>query len=190
MAGNVVAGTYGHGIRANGTGSIVVNGDYTVSGGTVTAVVGIFLNGNAQVTINGNVSGGTVTGGYGINAALTTGGVIVNGNVTGGSNASAYGIYQTGSGAITITGTVTGGSVAGCAGILSSGTGLVTVNGKLVDTSSGSAVYARRLYFNPSITDYHISYNGIRNTTLRPKSALDFVSGMFGQLYKSRRNRW
>jgi hypothetical protein len=139
IIGSVFGAASSFGI-AQSAGNLTVTGN--VVGGTGTNVTGITLSGAAsQFTIVGNVTGGTATSAFGISHSGTSGSVI--GNVTGGSAGSANGISTVGN--VTVTGNVTGGTNGTAYGI--STTGPVTVTGNIlgntgqgINTSNGVTI--------------------------------------------------
>ena len=93
-------------------------------------------------TIVGNVTGGTVTGAFGVQIT-STGTLNITGNVTAGSASSAYGIYGS-NGIFNVTGNITGGSAAAgqSVGFLSQGAGIVlNVTGNVTGGSGSSTNY-------------------------------------------------
>lgn len=132
VIGNVTA-IGGSGI-VQSVGNLTVTGN--VTGGTGFNNPGISLTGAAsQFTIIGNVTGGTSTNAFGISHSGTSGSVI--GNVTGGSGTTAHGINTVG--AVTVTGTVTGGAGSLAHGINTTTT--ITVTGNVLG-NAGNGVNA------------------------------------------------
>lgn len=148
------------GLRCQGTGSLLLNGDTIGSplGGSTTTGVRFTTNGTA--TINGNATGGGVSSTHGVNwgsallltvngnatgggadlstgvANLVGGTVVINGNVTGGSSTRAWGVYNAGAGTVTVNGNATGGTNATAYGASNTGTGTLTVAGKAISVTA------------------------------------------------------
>ena len=110
IIGNITAGI-GNCVRVMGAagGNVTVVGN--VTGGTSVGASGLFIDAISGCTLNitGNITGGT---GVGVNLSAAGNTVNVTGNVTGAAN---NGIALSGNTTLNITGTVTGGAVAGVA---------------------------------------------------------------------------
>lgn len=85
-----------------------------------------------ELTIIGNITGGTATSAYGMSLTHTLGKILITGAITGGSGSSSNGIHCSSSGRFAVTGNATG---ATGAGINSTSTSVFTVAGNC----SGSA---------------------------------------------------
>lgn len=178
VTANVLGGVVAA-IQGNASGvSFSITGNVT---GGLSSAAGIALASefDGTLSITGNVSGGSGSSSRGLSIASSTAITVnVTGNVTGSSGTSAHGIFDSyGTSTIHITGNVTAGNATGCSGIFVNGTdygtGLVTVtNGNLIDNQHAAAVCARRVYFNPSATNYHQYYTGTGSSTMYPGSAL------------------
>jgi len=95
-----------------GGGNVNLYGNIVQQNYSSSVSIGLFRYGSTSgtMTINGNITGGTVANTIGLNIE-NTGSVIVNGNVTGGSNANnTPAINMTQAGTITINGTATSNS--------------------------------------------------------------------------------
>lgn len=96
-----------------------------------------------ELTIIGNITGGSGTSVDGITVSHTTGTLVIQGNITGGSAVSAHGLnHSSNSGIVEITGNCTGGSagapVYGC--MQCSTCGAMTVTGNAVGGAAGEGV--------------------------------------------------
>lgn len=140
--GTNYGGTDGGGFTID-FGSVGVLTLYTniTAGSTVCLTISGAGSADPELTINGDIAGGTSTSAYGIMGSFTGAGtnVVVNGTVAGGSGTNTRGINvtgSTGSPKITVTGaTSTGGSGTGAHGIYSAGT-TVVMNGDCVGGST------------------------------------------------------
>jgi hypothetical protein len=115
----------GRGIYAgfNTPGHLIVNGDVYARNG-----IGISNTGNGQITVNGNIYGGTATNAHGMNPSATNL-ITVNGNVFGGSGGGACGISTSSTPTIIVNGNVTGGTNNTAIGVRQGSNGIVTING-------------------------------------------------------------
>jgi hypothetical protein len=103
VIGTVFASSVSFGISQS-AGNVTVTGN--VTGGTGGSIHGISLTGAAsQFTINGDVRGGSGGSAHGINFGGTSG--TVNGNVTGGGGSDSHGVF-TSTGGVNVTGNVIG----------------------------------------------------------------------------------
>lgn len=141
-------------IMVTGTGTsatLTINGNLT--GGSVTASDALRINTSGNVTIIGNVSAGSGGSCKGIDTdrynTLT-----VNGNVTGGSNTNCYGMFIDNAGTTNINGNVSGGTSASSLGIYhNDSSNTLTIVGN-VTGGSGSAAHGvyNRVNANVNIT--------------------------------------
>jgi len=121
-----------------------------VLAGTTTCVTDTCSSGTH--VINGDITGGSVSGSP---SAWTKSGncnMTITGNLTGGVRPAAYGIALSSantSGVIQVTGDVTGGAGSGANGIMLSGTGPVTIDGNL---TNGATSYAVQMGVDASLT--------------------------------------
>ena len=92
---------------------------------------GFTLNNN--ITVRAAITSGTTTC---ITTAATCNTASIIGNVTGGGVSGAYGVYSTNTSTVTINGNVTGGGVSGAYGVYSAGTSTVTINGNVTGGSA------------------------------------------------------
>ena len=139
ITGNIIGGSAGNsgtntasGIgTANFGGAIfIVNGN--VTGGSVSGACGIrFANNGDIVTVNGNVIGGSNSGCPGIGIDGTTCTIAVNGNVQGDTGRGIDWISTGSSATIAVSGNSIGGSNIGIA-IPSGATGSLTVTGNAI----------------------------------------------------------
>ncbi len=114
-----------------------------VSGGSVSGAYGLNIsNAAAGIAVTGNIVGGSVSGAYGLYAAGTAQ-VKINGNITGGAS-SAYGAYATNSAIINLKGNVSGGSASNAYGLCAAATSTMNIIGRAYGGSGPSAygVYA------------------------------------------------
>ena len=110
IIGSIFGTPGGFGISQS-AGNVTVTGN--VTGGTASGVHGISLTGAAsQFTINGDVRGGSASTAHGISFGGTLG--TVNGNVTGGGGTLANGVNSS-TGGVNVTGNVIGNVGAGLA---------------------------------------------------------------------------
>jgi hypothetical protein len=125
----------GRGIYAgfNTPGHLIVNGDVYARNG-----VGISNTGNGQITVNGNIYGGTATNANGMNPSATNL-ITVNGNVLGGSGSGACGIFTSSTPTIIVNGNVTGGTNINAIGVRQASSGIVTINGTVTAGTGSNA---------------------------------------------------
>jgi len=91
-----------------------------------------------ELTINGNITGGTATSAYGVRLEHTLGVIPITGTLTGGAGTTAHAVHSATAGKFTVTGNATG--VKGN-GINSSDTSIFTVSGNCVaDTGTSAGV--------------------------------------------------
>jgi hypothetical protein len=92
-----------------------------------------------ELTIIGNITGGTATSAYGVRLEHTLGNIPITGTITGGSGTSSHGIHSASAGKFAVTGNATAGTVG--AGINSASTSVFTVAGNCTGsgTSNGAA---------------------------------------------------
>jgi len=100
----------------------------------------VVLSGSNSASVVGNITGGTLANGIGINST-TSGSLRITGSVTGADfNAGGlYGVYHNGGGSVVITGNVsgaTGSSRPDCQGVFNNTTGTVIVVGNVLATTS------------------------------------------------------
>ena len=126
-------------------GSINILGNIDASTSTGAA---INIGPNGGITINGNVTGGTLASAITFTNSSATLGITVTGNVTAGSGVVPA-ISNTIAVPITVTGTVTAG--VNSPGIISTtSTGLVTVYGSIVNVNGFQGVQSQRLILSSS----------------------------------------
>jgi hypothetical protein len=138
------------------TASIVGN----VTGGTVSAAVGVAFTSTGTLSITGNLTAGSGGSAHAVNQS-STGILNVTGNCAASAGAASYGINSTGlntinvtgnsnggsgttasagilfAGTLNLTGNATGGSVANSAGVFNNGAGLGTITGIATGGTSG-----------------------------------------------------
>ena len=136
IIGNVTGGTgtSAHGITFTGTSGSVT--------GTVTGEVGNGINSSGQLTITGNVVGGTSL--VGVNNSNNT---TIIGNVTA---ATVAGLGSTFNNTTTVIGTVTSTSTA--VGITSTSTGRVLLTGNMLNVAGRQAIFAQNLFISDTAT--------------------------------------
>lgn len=121
-------------VSHSGASSIVVG---NVTGGSVTGAFGVLKSGSSEIQITGNLTGGA--SGHGLNSS--GGNVTIIGDVTGGAGSSAYGFYISAAAAVvTIQGDVTGGSGSQAAGLYMNNANRVSVTGNVAGGSGGSGI--------------------------------------------------
>lgn len=160
ITGNIIGGSAGNsgtntasGIgTANFGGAIfIINGN--VTGGSVSGACGIRLANNGDVvTVNGNVIGGSNSGCPGIGIDGTTCTIAVNGNVQGDTGRGVDWISTGSPATITVSGNSIGGSNIGIA-IPSGATGSLTVTGNAIAGTATGVVN--------SATGFTCTINGI-----------------------------
>lgn len=91
-----------------------------------------------ELTLIGNITGGSAQSAYGVRLEHTLGNIIITGSVTGGAGNSSHGIYSASAGKFAITGNVTG--VVG-AGLYSASTSIFTVAGDCIASSGTNSQY-------------------------------------------------
>lgn len=137
----------GYGIINSGSGTAVINADYTVTGAS--AQYFVHNSGTGITTINGNITGSPATStGYALyNSGSGT--LNINGNVIAGAvtPSSTFGIVQNNTtGTINIVGNVTGGSVANTIAVsLAAAGGTLNITGTATGGSNATntpAVYS------------------------------------------------
>lgn len=90
-----------------------------------------------ELTIIGNITGGSASSAYGVRLEHTLGNIPITGTITGGSSASAHGIHSASAGKFAVTGNSTGGYVGN--GINSTSTSIYTVAGDCSGASGTGA---------------------------------------------------
>ena len=90
------------------------------------------------MTINGNVTGGSASGAYGV-YSISTSTVTINGNVTGGSASGAYGVYSVNTSTVTINGNVTGGGAPATPAVFSVDASIITIDGTAEFSTTGQS---------------------------------------------------
>jgi hypothetical protein len=136
---------------------------------------------NVNLTVTGNIYGGTGTAGLAYGAYADTAKlVLVTGDIHGGSGSgTACHGYLVGTGGVTVTGNVYGGSVGSNWGIRSHGGGLVTVKGGTV-VQAGSATDCTAIYLDSAATatigDGSTTYNLTGGTTAGTSFAIQNAS--------------
>lgn len=126
----------------------VVNGNVTMQNYSVSTTFGIISN-SSSLTINGNVTGGTVANTIAINNSSTTT-ITVNGNITGGSNATnTPAIYSTTAGTIDVTGTTTAGLYPALYSTSLTATNIL--RGNIVNAAGVPAYFLYKIKISPSI---------------------------------------
>lgn len=131
---NAGSGSVSEGLRCQGTGTLVLNGN-AVGSLSGAATHGVRFTNNGTATINGNVTGGAVSASNGVNWPVTST-LTINGNVTGGSASVAAGVLSASSGTVIVNGDVTGGTFSLAYGVRNAGTGTLTVNGKVISATA------------------------------------------------------
>lgn len=92
-----------------------------------------------ELTIIGDITGGSATSAYGVRLEHTLGNIIITGSATGGAGASSHGIHTASAGKFTVTGNSTGGASGN--GINSASTSIFTVTGDCIGaTGTGGGV--------------------------------------------------
>lgn len=136
IIGNVTGGTgaSAHGINFTGTSGSVT--------GTVTGGAGNGILSTGQLTITGNIVGGTTF--VGVNNSNNT---TIIGNITG---ATVAGLGSTSNNTTTVTGTVTATSTA--PGISSTSTGTVLLTGNMLNVAGRQAIFAQNLFISDTAT--------------------------------------
>ena len=124
------------------TASIIGN----VTGGGVSGAYGVYSTNTSTVTINGNVTGGGVSGAYGV-CSTSTSTVTINGNVTGGGASGAYGVYSAGTSTVTINGNVTGGGAPGTPAIYSIDASTTIIDGTAEFSITGQSPFFGNIRF-------------------------------------------
>jgi hypothetical protein len=89
-----------------------------------------------ELTIIGNITGGSAASAYGVRLEHTTGNIPITGTITGGAGTSSHGIYSASAGKFAVTGNATG---ATGVGISSASTSVFTVDGNCIGASSSGA---------------------------------------------------
>lgn len=92
-----------------------------------------------ELTIIGNIKGGTASAAYGVKLEHTLGNILITGAVTGNTGSSSSGIQTTSAGKFAVTGNATGGTSGN--GITSSSTSAFTVAGNCVGAPSTGGGY-------------------------------------------------
>jgi hypothetical protein len=111
-----------------------------VTAGTTTALTVTGEGAGAdttELTINGDITGGSAAAAYGLRTGHTLGKIVITGDITGGSNATGYGISSSSAGRFAITGDSTG---AAANGIHSGSTSVFTVAGNCVGSATSGGV--------------------------------------------------
>ena len=124
-----------------GGGAVTLYGNIILQSYAWSTGQGLFRHGNASatLTINGNVTGGTVPNTMGLNNE-NTGTVIVNGNVTGGTNATnTPALYISQAGTFTVNGIVTSNAYPAIFSTVT--TAKFNLLGDIVNTAGLSAYY-------------------------------------------------
>jgi len=117
-----------------------------------------------ELTIIGDITGGSATSAYGVRLEHTLGNIIITGSATGGAGASSHGIHTASAGKFAVTGNATG---AIGAGINSASTSIFTVNGNCIGSSTntgGIGCYCGATTGYCTITGNLI--NGVYNTAV------------------------
>ena len=137
VTANVTSGTSTCITRsAAGADSYIVG---NVTGGSVNLGVGLENSSTGIVRITGNVTGGSISSNTWAVANSGSGHIYITGNVTCpvGNVYQGYGVYNTGTGNVDITGNVTG--TGAYAAVQNNSTGRIYVTGNVTGASSGSA---------------------------------------------------
>jgi len=93
-----------------------------------------------ELTIIGDITGGSASAANGVTDSHTAGKVIVTGDITGGSNVNAFGYtWSGGTGTLTITGNATGRTANGL-NITGTGAGTAGMTGNCVGSDTAVAV--------------------------------------------------
>jgi hypothetical protein len=124
-----------------GGGNVNLYGNIVQSSYSISVSIGLFRYGSTSgvMTINGNITGGSVANTIGLNIE-NTGTVIVNGNVTGGSNATnTPAVSMSQAGTININGTTTSNSYPAIWSTVT--TAKFNLLGDVVNTAGVSAYY-------------------------------------------------
>jgi hypothetical protein len=91
-----------------------------------------------ELTIIGNITGGSASSAYGVRLEHTLGNIPITGTVTGGSGTASHGIYSASAGKFALTGNATG--VVG-GGVYSASTSIFTVAGDCIASSGTNSQY-------------------------------------------------
>ena len=124
-----------------GAGNVNLYGNIIQQNFAFTSTAGLFIANSVggTMTINGNITGGTVANTIGLSIG-STGTVIVNGNVTGGTNATnTPAIYMTAAGTCNINGITTAGLFPAIFSTVT--TAKFNLLGNIVNTAGLSAYY-------------------------------------------------
>lgn len=158
---NVTVSTIRNTARSGGTAGGVFNtsGTRIITANLIQGAANL-VNANADLTINGNVTGGTGGGQACIQITGSISNLIINGNVTGGSGSGGRGISSDRAENTIITGNLTGGTASGTEGYyINFGggaiTGSIVVNGNVTAGSGANAIN-----FNVGPTTKPITVNG------------------------------
>jgi hypothetical protein len=111
-----------------------------------------------ELTINGNLTGGTSTGVDAIQTGHTNGLLVINGNV-GVSTGNARGLYMSGTGGAVVNGSCTGSDSYPSYAACDASSSVITVTGNLINGTKGVAV-AGRIQWHPSDATKYIKFNG------------------------------
>jgi hypothetical protein len=178
IVGNVTGstGAFGsaRGVYIIGTGEVVQITGIVIGGARDSLNIGCQLTGtNNQVTINGDVFGGTGGTSYGAFSDGSTNNIIIVGNLTGGSGGSSHALLVTGnSNTVTITGNITGGSGTSVYGISSTNSATtINVVGN-VSGGGGPGTAAHGIYATgaSSIIDVTGTLTGTNNSSAGVRS--------------------
>lgn len=153
-------GTAGGQFSISGTRTVNAN----VTAGTTDCLVVTATS--ASITINGNITGGSVSNADGFVCSQTNATFAIVGNVTGGSASGANGVFASNIGVVgSVTGSLTGGSNAGARGCIF-GQGTYTFNGdSFGNTGAG-------LLINSSASNCTINGNPTNNNALSVNSGI------------------
>jgi len=149
LTGNVNAGTsvgYARGIEVANScqcGVVIIG---NVVGGGSTNSVGVYVSAPRQITITGNITGGTYPASHGVSVQNASATVTITGSVTGGSISYVYGVES--GGTVTINGDVTAGNSSSAYGV-NCGNGTLVVNGNLTPSAAAPAIFVN---YSPSLT--------------------------------------
>jgi len=127
-----------------------VNGNVTMQNYAQGTTTGILQNNGASgvITINGNVTGGTVANTIAISNG-STGTITVNGNITGGSHATnTPAIYSITAGTIDVTGTTTAGLYAAIYSISTTATNIL--RGNITNALGVPAYFTYKVTISPT----------------------------------------
>lgn len=92
-----------------------------------------------ELTIIGNITGGSAAAAYGLSLGHTLGNIVITGNSTAGSNATAHGVFSSSAGKCALTGTST--ASAGN-GVQNAGSSVISITGDCVgSTGTGVGCY-------------------------------------------------